>query len=138
MAKWVKTDTKGKPLLNQKYPSIKMLKLHLQVCNISRFKIHNSETPLSNNLSFLPLWNMIFTISKTPQSLCVLCAKSPQSCPTLCNPMDCSPSGSSLHGILQARKLEWLAIPFSRGSSQPRDQTQASYISCTGRSVLSH
>ena len=47
-----------------------------------------------------------------------------QSCPTLCDPMDCSPPGSSLHGILQARILECIAISFSRGSSQPRDQTR--------------
>ena len=45
--------------------------------------------------------------------------------------MDCSPPGFSVHGILQARILEWIAIPFSRGSSQPRDQTQVSHI--TGR-----
>ena len=51
-----------------------------------------------------------------------------QSCPTLCDPLDCSPPGSSVHGILQARILEWVAMPFSRGSSQPRDQTQISYI----------
>ena len=51
-----------------------------------------------------------------------------QSCLTLCNPMDCSPSGASVHGILQARILEWGAIPFSRGSSQPTDQTQISSI----------
>ena len=38
-----------------------------------------------------------------------------QSCPTLCNPMDCSPPGSSVHGVLQARILEWVTIPFSRG-----------------------
>ena len=44
-----------------------------------------------------------------------------QSCPTLCDPMDCSPPGSSVHGIFQARVLEWVAISFSRGSSQPRD-----------------
>ena len=49
-----------------------------------------------------------------------------QSCPTLCDPMDCSPPGSSVHGILSARILEWVAIPFSRGSSQARDQTQVS------------
>ena len=48
--------------------------------------------------------------------------------PTLCHPMDCSPSGSSVHGILQVIILEWDAIPFSRGSSQPRDQTQVSCI----------
>ena len=51
-----------------------------------------------------------------------------QSCPTLCNPMDCSPPGSSVHGILQARILEWVATPSSRGSSQPRDQTQGSHV----------
>ena len=50
-------------------------------------------------------------------------AKSPQSCLTLCDPLDCSPPRSSVHGILQARILEWVATPFSRGSSQPRDQT---------------
>ena len=42
---------------------------------------------------------------------------------TLCHPMECSPQGSSVHGILQARILEWVAIPFSRGSAWPRDQT---------------
>jgi len=46
-----------------------------------------------------------------------------QSCPTLCNPMDCSLPHSSIHGIFQARVLEWVAISFSRGSSQPRDRT---------------
>ena len=44
-----------------------------------------------------------------------------QLCLTLCDPMDCSPPSSSVHGILQARILEWVAIPFSRGSFQPRD-----------------
>ena len=44
-----------------------------------------------------------------------------QSCPNLCDPMDCSPPVSSVHGILQARVLEWVAVSFSRGSSQPRD-----------------
>ena len=50
-----------------------------------------------------------------PQSL--------QSCLTLCDPMDCNPPASSVHGILQARILEWVAMPSSRGSSQPGDQT---------------
>ena len=49
-----------------------------------------------------------------------------QSCLTLCNRMDCSLPGSSIHGIAQARVLAWLAIPFSSGSSQSRDQTQVS------------
>ena len=51
-----------------------------------------------------------------------------QSCPILCDPVDCSPPGSSIHGILQARILEWVAISFSRGSSQPRDRTQVYHI----------
>ena len=51
-----------------------------------------------------------------------------QSCPTLCDPADCSPPGSSAHGILQARVLEWVAISFSRGSARPRDWTQVSHI----------
>ena len=51
-----------------------------------------------------------------------------QSCPTLCDPMDCSLSGSSIHGIFQARVLEWIAISFSRGSSWPRNRTQVSRI----------
>ena len=51
-----------------------------------------------------------------------------QSCPTLCDPMDCSLPGSSVHGIFQARVLEWVAICFSSGSSQPRNQTWVSFI----------
>ena len=50
------------------------------------------------------------------------------SCVWLCNPMDCSLLGSSGHGILQARIVEWVTFPFSRGSSQPRDRTQVSQI----------
>ena len=50
--------------------------------------------------------------------------------------MDCSPPGSSVHGILQARILEWVAMPSSRGSSRPRDRTRGSYISCIGQQVL--
>ena len=55
-----------------------------------------------------------------------------QSCLTLCDPMDCSPPGSSVHGILQARILEWSAIFSSRGFSQPRDRTLVSRVSCIG------
>ena len=65
-------------------------------------------------------------------------AKSLQLCPTLCDPMDCSQPGSSVHGILQARVLEQVATPSSWGSSQPRNQTHASYISCIGRRVPYH
>ena len=55
-------------------------------------------------------------------------AQSLQSCPTFCDTMDCSPPGSSLHGISQARIVKWVAMPSCRRSTQARDQT---YISCT-------
>ena len=51
-----------------------------------------------------------------------------QSCPTLCDPMDYNLPDSSVHGIFQARVLEWVAIPFSRGSSQPRARKWVSHI----------
>ena len=63
-------------------------------------------------------------------------AKLLQLCPTLCDYMDCSPPGLSVHRILQARILEWVAMPSCRGSSQPRDRTQVSYIYCIGRQSL--
>ena len=56
-----------------------------------------------------------------------------QSCPTLCDPMDCSLWDSSIHGVFQARELEWVAISFSRGSSRPRNWM---LISCFGRLIL--
>ena len=71
-------------------------------------------------------------------SLCV----STQSCPILFDPVDCSLPGFSVHGILQARILEWIAIPFSRGTSQPRDRTLVSCLAgrfftvwTTGKSI---
>ena len=85
-------------------------------------------------------WNLGISVDSVPGSLadpcfltqgshfffvCVLVA---QSCPTLCDPTDCSPPGSPVHGIFQARVLEWVAISFSRESSLPRDWTQVSHI----------
>ena len=66
---------------------------------------------------------------------CCFCCLVAKSCPTLRDPMDYSLPGSSVHGISQARILEWVAISFSRGSSQPRDRT---HVSCIGRGILSH
>ena len=54
-------------------------------------------------------------------------------CLILCGPKDCSPRGSSAHGIFQASILKWVTIPFSRGSSRPKGQT---CISCVGRQIL--
>ena len=67
-----------------------------------------------------------------------MCANVLQLCVTLCNTMDCNPPGSSVHGVFQARILEWVAMPSSRGSSPPRDQTHVSCVSCIGRRVLYH
>ena len=80
----------------------------------------------------------VLSLLFTMLSRFVMCvwAKSFQSCPTLCDPMDYSPPVSSVHGILQARILDWVAMPSSKRSSRPRDQTHVFYISCTGRRVL--
>ena len=61
-----------------------------------------------------------------------------QLCLALCDPMDCSPQGSSVLGIFQARILKWVAISSFRGSSPPRDRSQVSCVSCTGRWILYH
>ena len=78
----------------------------------------------------LPLAPLRVCVVKTeavplPLNLCCCCCLVAQLCPTLCDPMDCSPPGSSVHGILRARILERVAKPSSGGSSQPRDLTQA-------------
>ena len=67
-----------------------------------------------------------------------MCAKSLQLCPTLCDPMDCSPLGSSVHRIFQARMLEWVAISSSRGSSQPWDWTCISCVFWVADGFLAH
>ena len=72
----------------------------------------NHKILVASNSKHLLLWCL---------HACMLHAKLLQSCLTLCNPVDCSLPGSSLHGILQARTLEWVAKTSSRGSSQPRN-----------------
>ena len=73
----------------------------------------------------------VTSCSSVPRAVLILVLKSQvgevtQSCPTLCDPVDFSLPSSSVHWILQARMLEWVAISFSRGSSQPRDRTRVS------------
>ena len=65
--------------------------------------------PNNLNLFSISIWGIVVLIA--------------QSCPTRCNPTDCRKPGSSVHGIFQAKVLEWITIPFSRGTSWPRDQT---------------
>ena len=105
----------------------------------SSFRIWNSSTgipspPLALFLVMLSKAHLI-SHSRMSGSRCMITpwlwkkeSEVSQSCPTLCGPVDCSLPGSSGHGILQARGLEWVAISFSRGSSQPRDWTRVSHI----------
>ena len=84
----------------------------------------------AENESYLLYVLRTITVALMTTSSCCLVTKSYL---ILCDPMDYSQLGSSVHGILQARILEWIAISFSRGSSQPRDRT---HISCVGRQIL--
>ena len=101
---------------NQKFWRPMSLKFHSFTCGLSDGALTNCHL---NDLS--------------PH--CTLCA---QACPPLYDPTDCSPPGSSVHGILQARILEWVAMPFSRGTSRPTDRTCISCIFYTGRWILYH
>ena len=93
-------------------------KLNLNHTSVKKkmFNLFHIQNPLQNKAKCL-----LPDFSNT--ALYEAKVKVTQSCPTLCNPMD-----YTVHGILQARILEWVAFPFSRGSSQPRDQTQVSRI----------
>ena len=83
--------------------------------------------------SLAPFFRLTLSDIKSKSISCLVVSNSCDSC----DPVECSPPGLSVHGILQARILEWVAIPFSRGSSQPRDRTHVSHIA--GRFyLLSH
>ena len=84
------------------------------------------------------LYMACYILSSSYSSGVCMHAKLLRSCPTLCDSMDCSPPGSSVHGILRARMLEWVSMPSSRESSGPRDRNCVSYISRFGRRVLCH
>ena len=68
--------------------------------------------------------------------VCVCVCTRAQLCLTLCNPMDNSPPGSSVHRIILARMLKWIVMPSSRGAYRPWDQTHVSCVSCDGRQIL--
>ena len=90
-------------------------------------------------------WNFLHTLKKclirqrsASWQLCCCGCLVTKSCLTLCDPMDCSPPGFSVHGILQARALELVAISFFRGSFRHSNQTHVSCMSCIGRQILYH
>ena len=90
---------------------------------VHRLRVTGSRDPVPHRVTLC--WKPFLTSWYHWANLCVR-AKSLQSRPTLCNPVVCSPPDPSLHGILQARIQEWVAVPSSRGSSPPRDQTLTS------------
>ena len=96
--------------------------------------------PSSDILLRINLWMWIWGGNhkcKMPLSLCT-CMQSRLLYLTLCDPKDCSPPGSSVHGISQVKILEWVAISSSRVSSRPRDQTHVYYVSCIGKHIPYH
>jgi len=110
------------------YPSFPRTKDNQHIHSQHSFFQLPTATPfLHGTLSHIPTVSWGYSITclySSKYGMCVCLAA--QSCPTPCDPMDWSPPGSSVHGILPARILEWVAIPFSRESSQPRDRTQVS------------
>ena len=97
-------------------PEIQTQAKHNSYC-IASLCVNNNMNNSNNNM--VNISNNIFLILKV---------KVAQSCLTPCNPLDCSPPGSSIHEVFHARIVEWVAISYFRGSSSPRDQTQVSGI----------
>ena len=102
-------------------------------------RVAKSQTRLSGSMHMhAKVTNVKLSLQlrgKQPKAFCVCCHPGMS---TLCSPMDCSPPGSSVHGISQVRILEQVAMSFSRASSLHRDGTCVSYVSCIGRCVLYH
>ena len=89
---------------------------------IAYFIFYFIETYLIYNIVLL----IVSSVQQRDSGMCAVLCLVAQLCWTLCDPMGCSPPGSSVHGILQARILEWVAMPSSKGSSQRMDRTQVS------------
>ena len=112
-------------------------------CSIrSWLLIHKSKLhvlpPCSFTLCNLTLNSLIAMMEASFKCYLNMFAASLQACLTFCDRMGCILAGSSVHGIFQARILEWVTVSSSRGSSQPRNQTHVSHMSYTGRWVLYH
>ena len=105
----------------------------LRIFQLLNFTFFGLTTPSLRHCSLLEcFWRESGENKPYSQHCLEVCAQSLQSCSTLCNPMDYNLPGSSVHGILQARILEWVVFSFSRGSSKPRDWTCDLYVSCIG------
>ena len=114
-------------------------KQRIYICSLGKcdrqfWKITNLELEI---LTGLPGCNKA-TVIHVQYIWCHICVHAVCSVCVICDPVDCSPKGSSVHGILQARTLEWVAMFSSMGPSWPRDRTRVSCVSCTGREVPHH
>ena len=91
-------------------------------------------------MSYERCWQITESQENMPlrRNPCMCMCSVAQLCPVLCDPMDCSLPGSSVHEIVQARIMEWFPISYSRGSPQPQDWTHISYIFCIGKMILYH
>ena len=128
--------------------SLQWTVIFLLVEGLKYFKNYQNETETWSEQTSVGKMTLIDLLHKVcftnlrfvkKHSICkAQCAKLLLSCLTVWNSMDGSLPGSSVLRILQARVLEWAAIPSPRGSSRPRDWTQDSYVSCTRRRVLYH
>ena len=102
---------------------------HVIIIHLSKHAMNSTKSKSKRKLCMDFGWITVYGIgSCLVTNISFLWSEVAQSCPTLFNPVDCSPPGSFVHGILQARILEWIAISFSRGPSWPRDRTQVSHI----------
>ena len=153
MAWYIYSDDREEPTTKNTLPSKTLLQIWWRNQKLSRQakikRIQHHQTSFTTNAKGTSLgrkhkWRKRPTEDEPETikiqvigSCCVLCSVT-QSCPTLCDSTDCSPPGFSVHGVLQARILEWVAMPSSRGSSPLRNRTRISYMSCTGRRILYH
>ena len=112
--------------------------IHFSVFNFNL----NFQFLIRMNHNFFFNFDLIFLLERKYDKSCLnkqfvcVCGKLLQLCLTLCDPMGCNMPGFPVYRILQARILEWVAMPSSRGSSHPSDRTRVSCVSCVGRQVL--
>ena len=124
---------------NKPFPTLSLKILESTLCfTLPHLIKHQVLLIQSPSIAEIRLFPPLLLQPKPRPIWCLTCmrARLLQSCPTLCAPIDHSLPGSSVHGILQARTLEWVAMPSSRGSSRLRGRTHVSYVSCLGRWAL--
>ena len=113
--------------------------LHTSWLHKGLFMISRASAPRFLSCGVNPLRTAQLSGQRANDQGSSVCVRSvAQLCLFLCDPLDCSPPGSSVHGSLQARILEWVTISISRGASWPRNWICVSWVSCIGRQILYH